>query len=66
VYNAPNEECVAAFLAGRIGFLDIVDTVERGSSDDARRARGRPTWQECSPRTRGRASAPGTAVGAGR
>jgi len=28
VYNASNEECVAAFLAGRIGFLDIVDTVE--------------------------------------
>jgi 1-deoxy-D-xylulose-5-phosphate reductoisomerase len=27
VYNAANEECVAAFLAGRIGFLDIVDTV---------------------------------------
>jgi 1-deoxy-D-xylulose-5-phosphate reductoisomerase len=29
VYNASNEECVSAFLAGRIGFLDIVDTVER-------------------------------------
>jgi 1-deoxy-D-xylulose-5-phosphate reductoisomerase len=29
VYNAANEECVTAFLAGRIGFLDIVDTVER-------------------------------------
>jgi 1-deoxy-D-xylulose-5-phosphate reductoisomerase len=29
VYNAANEECVAAFMAGRIGFLDIVDTVER-------------------------------------
>ena len=29
VYNAANEECVAAFLAGRIGFLDIVDTVDR-------------------------------------
>jgi 1-deoxy-D-xylulose-5-phosphate reductoisomerase len=28
VYNAANEECVAAFMAGRIGFLDIVDTVE--------------------------------------
>ncbi len=27
VYNAANEECVAAFLAGRIAFLDIVDTV---------------------------------------
>jgi 1-deoxy-D-xylulose-5-phosphate reductoisomerase len=29
VYNAANEECVAAFAAGRLGFLDIVGTVER-------------------------------------
>ena len=29
VFNASNEQCVAGFLAGRIGFLDIVDTVER-------------------------------------
>ena len=29
VLNAANEECVAAFLEGRIGFLDVVDTVER-------------------------------------
>ncbi|HEY8720303.1 1-deoxy-D-xylulose-5-phosphate reductoisomerase [Pengzhenrongella sp.] len=29
VLNAANEECVAAFLAGRIGFLEIVDTVAR-------------------------------------
>lgn len=29
VYNAANEECVEAFLTGRIGFLDIVATVER-------------------------------------
>jgi len=29
VFNAANEECVAAFLGGRIGFLEIVDTVER-------------------------------------
>jgi 1-deoxy-D-xylulose-5-phosphate reductoisomerase len=29
VYNAANEQAVAAFLAGRIGFLDIVVTVER-------------------------------------
>jgi 1-deoxy-D-xylulose-5-phosphate reductoisomerase len=28
VYNAANEEAVTAFLAGRIGFLDIVATVE--------------------------------------
>ena len=29
VFNAANEEAVAAFVAGRIGFLDIVDTVAR-------------------------------------
>jgi len=29
VYNAANEECVAAFLAGRLPFLGIVDTVAR-------------------------------------
>jgi 1-deoxy-D-xylulose-5-phosphate reductoisomerase len=29
VYNAANEQAVAAFLAGRIGFLDIVGTVQR-------------------------------------
>jgi 1-deoxy-D-xylulose-5-phosphate reductoisomerase len=29
VFNAANEECVHAFLTGRIGFLDIVDTIER-------------------------------------
>ena len=29
VYNAANEQAVAAFLAGRIGFLEIVETVER-------------------------------------
>jgi 1-deoxy-D-xylulose-5-phosphate reductoisomerase len=29
VYNAANEECVEAFHAGEIGFLDIVDTVAR-------------------------------------
>lgn len=28
VYNAANEEAVAAFLAGRLGFLGIVETVE--------------------------------------
>jgi 1-deoxy-D-xylulose-5-phosphate reductoisomerase len=28
VYNAANEECVDAFLEGRIGFLDIVDTID--------------------------------------
>ncbi|MGI9005757.1 MAG: 1-deoxy-D-xylulose-5-phosphate reductoisomerase [Streptosporangiaceae bacterium] len=29
VYNAANEECVAAFTAGRIGFAGIVDTLAR-------------------------------------
>jgi 1-deoxy-D-xylulose-5-phosphate reductoisomerase len=29
VYNAANEEAVAGFVAGRIGFLDIVDCVDR-------------------------------------
>jgi 1-deoxy-D-xylulose-5-phosphate reductoisomerase len=29
VYNAANEECVAGFLAGRISFTRIVDTVAR-------------------------------------
>ena len=29
VYNAANEEAVAAFLARRVGFLEIVDTVAR-------------------------------------
>ncbi|MDW5323991.1 1-deoxy-D-xylulose-5-phosphate reductoisomerase [Plantactinospora sp. KLBMP9567] len=29
IYNAANEECVAAFLTGRLPFLGIVDTLER-------------------------------------
>ena len=28
VYNAANEECVAAFLSGKIGYLDIADGIE--------------------------------------
>src|SRR5207249_8628246 len=28
IYNAANEECVAAFLAGNLRFLGIVDTIE--------------------------------------
>ncbi len=35
VYNAANEECVAAFHAGRIAFLDIVDVVARVVDDHA-------------------------------
>jgi 1-deoxy-D-xylulose-5-phosphate reductoisomerase len=39
VYNAANEACVAAFLAGRIGFTRIVDTVARIVSEhDAARS----------------------------
>lgn len=33
VYNAANEECVGAFLAGKIKYLDIVTTVERVLAD---------------------------------
>lgn len=33
IYNAANEECVAAFLAGRLPFLGIVDTLERVLQD---------------------------------
>ena len=29
VYNAANEVCVAAFLAGEMRFTDIVSTIER-------------------------------------
>jgi 1-deoxy-D-xylulose-5-phosphate reductoisomerase len=29
VFNAANEQAVLAFHAGRIGFLDIVDTIVR-------------------------------------
>ena len=33
VYNAANEECVAAFVAGRIPFARIVDTIARVVSE---------------------------------
>jgi 1-deoxy-D-xylulose-5-phosphate reductoisomerase len=33
VFNAANEECVEAFLAGRIRFVDIVETVQRVVQD---------------------------------
>ncbi len=42
--NAANEECVAAFLDGRLPFLGIVDTVARVVSDHA--FRERPTLAE--------------------
>ncbi|WP_226344643.1 1-deoxy-D-xylulose-5-phosphate reductoisomerase [Agilicoccus flavus] len=43
VYNAANEECVEAFHAGGIGFLDIVDTLERVVDDWAREGAGNGT-----------------------
>jgi 1-deoxy-D-xylulose-5-phosphate reductoisomerase len=33
VFNGANEECVSAFLAGRIPFPAIVDTIERVVGD---------------------------------
>ncbi|HWG99869.1 MAG TPA: 1-deoxy-D-xylulose-5-phosphate reductoisomerase [Pilimelia sp.] len=33
IYNAANEECVDAFVAGRLPFLGIVDTIERVLAD---------------------------------
>jgi 1-deoxy-D-xylulose-5-phosphate reductoisomerase len=33
IYNAANEECVAAFVAGRLPYLGIVDTVARVLAD---------------------------------
>ncbi len=38
VYNAANEECVAAFTAGRLPFLGIVDTVAAIVGEYARQA----------------------------
>ena len=40
VYNAANEVAVDAFHEGRIGFLDIVDTIDRVVSDHANALRG--------------------------
>jgi 1-deoxy-D-xylulose-5-phosphate reductoisomerase len=40
VYNAANEECVAAFLAGRIAFAGIVDTVSQVVSEHDGSGRG--------------------------
>jgi 1-deoxy-D-xylulose-5-phosphate reductoisomerase len=39
VYNAANEECVAAFLGGRLSFTGIVDTVSRVVDDAVTTAR---------------------------
>ena len=45
VFNAANEQCVAAFLAGKIGYLDIVATVER-VLERHQSASGTPTLEE--------------------
>ena len=47
VYNAANEESVAAFLAGRLPFTGIVDTVARVVSEDDRyRCGSSPSLEE--------------------
>ena len=59
VYNAANEECVEAFLAGRIPFAGIVDTVAQVVSEHDGRCRGdrgRTSWPRIAGRGRGRAS----------
>jgi 1-deoxy-D-xylulose-5-phosphate reductoisomerase len=43
IYNAANEECVAAFLAGRLAFPAIVDTIARVVSEHTNGS-GAPTW----------------------
>jgi len=45
VYNAANEECVAAFHAGRLGFPQIVDTVAH-VVDEHLGAPGEPTVEQ--------------------
>ena len=53
-YNAANEVAVAAFLDGRIGFLEIADTV----AGDARAGRRRPGPRSRRSRRRRRRGAP--------
>ena len=43
VYNAANEECVAAFVAGRLPFLGIVDTVAAVVAELSHAAAATPT-----------------------
>jgi len=45
-YNAANEVCVAAFRAGRIGFLRIVDTVAQVVSEHESTARDAVTLED--------------------
>ena len=53
VYNAANEECVAAFMAGSITFPRIVDTVARIVSEHDAAGRPSPPWRTCSRSTTG-------------
>jgi 1-deoxy-D-xylulose-5-phosphate reductoisomerase len=46
VYNAANEECVAAFMAGRIPFTGIVDTVAQVVSEHDGAGRGTLTVEQ--------------------
>ncbi|WP_211303139.1 1-deoxy-D-xylulose-5-phosphate reductoisomerase [Allonocardiopsis opalescens] len=46
VYNAANEVCVAEFLAGRLRFPGIVDTVARVVSEHQESGVGRPTLDD--------------------
>ncbi|HEX4830786.1 MAG TPA: 1-deoxy-D-xylulose-5-phosphate reductoisomerase [Trebonia sp.] len=46
VYNGANEECVAAFLAGRISFPRIVDTVARIVSEHSPSQAGELTLED--------------------
>jgi 1-deoxy-D-xylulose-5-phosphate reductoisomerase len=46
VYNAANEECVAAFLAGRLAFLGIVDTLARVLEEHLVTSNGNPRTVE--------------------
>ena len=43
--NAANEVCVDAFFAGRIGYLDIVDTVTRVVESHEGTPRGEATLE---------------------
>jgi 1-deoxy-D-xylulose-5-phosphate reductoisomerase len=46
VYNAANEVCVEAFLAGRLGFTGIIDTVARVVSEHDDSGRKTVTLQD--------------------
>ncbi len=45
-YNAANEECVGAFLAGRLPFAGIIDTVSQVVSEHSDSSRGSVTLED--------------------